>query len=127
MRALVVDDSPIMHRVLARMLTQLGFTVSEASDGASGVARVRAERPDLILLDWPQHDGFAFLVAVRAESDLGKVPVLMITSQNDSSHIPQALRAGVTDYLLKPFDAAYLAAKLARLGLGVPHAASGAR
>ena len=115
---LVVDDSPVVRKISQRMLQLLNFTVEQAEDGRLALARCAEGMPDFILLDWnmPNMDGLEFLRALRA-SEGGKAPkVLFCTTENAVGRIQEAFDAGTDDYILKPFDAVTLQAKLVGIG-----------
>lgn len=116
---LVVDDSVAIRKVARMILENLGFDVTEASDGQEAIAWCRASMPDAILLDWnmPMMSGIDFLRLLRAEP-LGEGPkVLFCTVENDLSHINEALKAGANEYIMKPFDGDVICAKFAEVGL----------
>lgn len=106
--------------VPGKVLKGLGFEVHEAQDGEEGL-QVLAQDNEiiLVLLDWRMEgmDGFEFITRLRAEERYADLPVLMITVENTKDKVLAACKAGVTDYLLKPFNKALLVAKLERLGL----------
>jgi two-component system chemotaxis response regulator CheY len=116
---LIVDDSRIIRKVARRILEDLDFEVSEASDGAEGLAYCRSEMPDLVLLDWrmPVMDGLAFLRQLRLEAGGDRPKVLFCTVENEIARIREALEAGADEYVMKPFDADILESKLAAAGL----------
>jgi two-component system chemotaxis response regulator CheY len=106
MRFLVVDDSSTMRRIIINTLNKLGFTdVVEASNGREGLDRLAANPVDLIITDWnmPEMTGIEFIRSLRGNEKLPQVPVLMITSNAAKDDIVEALRAGVTNYVVKPF------------------------
>lgn len=117
-RALVVDDSQAIRTIVGRFLRELGFEVSEAADGEEALNRVRAERPDLVLVDWnmPVMDGLELVRAVRANPDWERIQLMMVTTETEPAQIVRALGAGADEYLLKPFTRDGLAGKLALLG-----------
>ncbi|WP_456316162.1 response regulator [Roseomonas elaeocarpi] len=117
---LVVDDSRVVRKAARRMLEAQGFAVREAEDGAEAVAACRAALPDLVLLDWnmPVMDGLSCLRALRAEWGAAEPLVMLCTTEAAMERIVVALEAGAQEYIMKPFDEAILADKLAALGLG---------
>jgi two-component system, chemotaxis family, chemotaxis protein CheY len=120
MHALVIDDSRATRSVLRRILRPLGFDVTEAGDGREGLQRLgQLVRPDVVLVDWnmPVMDGLAFLRAVRADARYAGLPLLMVSTEGDAARIAQALEAGASEYVLKPFDGAVIRDKLRLLGL----------
>lgn len=116
---LVVDDSPVIRKVAHRILDHLGFTTSEAENGAEALQHCRLSMPDLILLDWnmPEMDGIAFLVALRKEPNGSDPVVIFCTTENDIEHITRAISAGANEYIMKPFDKEIVEAKLHEVGL----------
>jgi two-component system chemotaxis response regulator CheY len=120
MQALVIDDSRVMRKLLGGQLARLGFEVSEAVDGADGLARITAgPLPDVVLVDWnmPNMNGLDLIRAVRARREWDAVRVLMVTSETSPAQMSEALAAGADEYLMKPFTADGLRAKLEMLGL----------
>jgi len=113
MKIMLVDDSQTMRNVEKKVLGQLGYTdVVEASDGQDALSKVGAEKPDLILLDWnmPNMDGLAFLKKFR-ESDKA-TPVVMVTTEAEKSRVVEAIKAGVNNYVVKPFTPDGLSTKI---------------
>jgi two-component system chemotaxis response regulator CheY len=120
MQALVIDDSRVMRKLLGGQLARLGFEVSEAVDGADGLARITAgPLSDVVLVDWnmPQMNGLDMIRALRGRRDWDAVRVLMVTSETSPAQMSEALAAGADEYLMKPFTADSLRAKLEMLGL----------
>ena len=100
---LVIDDDQATRDLLARFLTREGFKVATAPDGKAGLEHARAQRPRAILLDvtMPRMDGWAVLRTLRADPELGDVPVIMVTVLDEQN---LAFSLGATDYLQKPVD-----------------------
>jgi two-component system chemotaxis response regulator CheY len=120
MRALVVDDSRTMRRIVSGILEGLRFGVRQAEHGAEGLQLLREGYvPDLACVDWnmPVMDGLEFVQAVRAEPAWRSVKLLMLTSQVEFDQVVRALDAGAEEYLMKPFTAEAVRAKLALLSL----------
>lgn len=116
---LIVDDSRVVRKVAARIVRDLGFSVTEAGDGAEAMRMCRSSMPDAILLDWnmPIMNGLDFLRALRREEG-GRVPrVVFCSIENDPQHIGEALRSGADEFIMKPFDADILESKFAQVGL----------
>jgi CheY-like chemotaxis protein/phosphoribosyl 1,2-cyclic phosphodiesterase len=113
---LIVDDAPDVVSVLMRALQNEGLRLLSAEDGQSALDIARAERPDLILLDWilPVRDGLEVLRTLRAERDpkLRDVPIVLITGQTEPEHIATGFGAGATDYLTKPFKVAHVRSRV---------------
>jgi two-component system, chemotaxis family, chemotaxis protein CheY len=106
MRFLVVDDSSTMRRIIINTLNKLGhMEVVEASNGREGLERLAATPVDVIITDWnmPEMTGIEFIRSVRANDKLPQVPVLMVTTNAAKDDIVEALRAGVNNYVVKPF------------------------
>lgn len=115
-RILVVDDEPELMKLVTTRLEANGYAVSAVSNGADGVTRAAAERPDLILLDvmMPVMDGFSVLQRLRADERTRAVPVIMLTARSETHLIMKAQALGAEDYLIKPFRAEELLALIAR-------------
>lgn len=116
---LVVDDSRVIRKVARRILENLQFEVSEANDGQEALNACREQMPTAVLLDWnmPIMDGITFLRQLRKESGGTDPVVIFCTTENDLSHITEALSEGASEYIMKPFDGEILEAKLAEVGL----------
>jgi len=108
---LVVEDDPAIRSALIRSLGERGHAVSSAADAMSGLRQVMAERPDIVLLDLglPDLDGTELLRMLRAVS---QVPVIVSTARDDDASTVSALDAGADDYVVKPFSAATLDARI---------------
>ncbi|HTI28943.1 MAG TPA: response regulator [Methylomirabilota bacterium] len=117
-RVLVVDDDLNIQRVLVFALKQEGYEVTVASDGAAGVEMALDARPDLILMDvaMPRLDGYAATQQIRAaEKGVGRVPIIMLTSEADVEQRVRGLRAGADDDIVKPFHPLELMARIKAL------------
>ncbi len=126
MKILVVDDFPTMRRIIKNLLTELGFNnISEADDGATALPLLKNERFDFLVTDWnmPNMPGIDLLKAVRADSKLAKLPVLMVTAEAKRDQIVEAAQAGVNGYIIKPFTAETLKEKLDKIFERLGHAA----
>ncbi|MGL4595580.1 MAG: response regulator [Thermoguttaceae bacterium] len=116
-RVLVVDDSSTMRKIILRSLQAVGVKdVAEASDGEEAISIFQPGAFDLILTDWnmPGKTGLDVLKAIRAIDK--KIPVIMVTTEAEKSRVLEAIQAGVTDYLVKPFTADTLREKLEKHG-----------
>jgi len=106
LRTLVVDDSRTMRRIVARSLREFGITeIDDAEDGEAAMIQFLLNRYDLVVTDWnmPKKDGLELLTDIR---DTGsEVPVVMITTEAERRQVLKAIDAGVTEFLVKPFDA----------------------
>jgi two-component system chemotaxis response regulator CheY len=109
-RALIVDDSTVMRKIVERALRQAGLdtlVVHEAGSGTEGLDLLKARKVDLILSDinMPSMDGLEFLRQLRAQNLAPGVPVVMITTESSEEHVKQAILAGAQGYIRKPFTA----------------------
>lgn len=114
---LTVDDSRTMRDMLRLALTDAGYRVAQAVDGADGLEVLDAERPDLIVTDlnMPVMDGFTFTEQVRRHPLHRATPVLILTTENDAEKKARARRAGATGWIVKPFNPAKLVEALRRV------------
>ncbi|WP_338848648.1 chemotaxis response regulator CheY [Massilia sp. W12] len=118
MRFLVVDDFSTMRRIVRNLLKELGYSnVDEAEDGVMALAKLRAEPFDFVVSDWnmPNMDGLTMLQNIRADPQLAKIPVLMVTAEAKKENIIAAAQAGANGYVVKPFTAATLDEKLTKI------------
>jgi two-component system, chemotaxis family, chemotaxis protein CheY len=115
MKILVVDDDPTCRKIVAlRLKAVKGVEVTEAEDGDKAWGLLKRNHFDGAIVDW-QMPGKSGLEIVRAIRQAGiKIPLLMVTAESDKERVVEAIHAGVTDYLIKPFDADALLAKLGR-------------
>jgi two-component system chemotaxis response regulator CheY len=116
MPILVVDDYNTMIRIICNLLKQLGYqNIDNATDGATALAKLRAGRYGLVISDWNMEpmSGYDLLKEVRADAKLGKTPFIMITAESKTENVIAAKRAGVSNYIVKPFNAQTLQAKIA--------------
>jgi two-component system chemotaxis response regulator CheY len=115
---LVVDDFSTMRRIVRNLLKELGYAnVDEAEDGAMALSKLRNESFDFVISDWnmPVMDGLDMLKTMRADAALAKLPVLMVTAEAKKENIIAAAQAGANGYVVKPFTAATLDEKLAKI------------
>jgi two-component system chemotaxis response regulator CheY len=110
---LIVDDSSVVRKVARRILEDIDFIIDEAEDGQEAFDKCRQEMPDAILLDsnMPVMGGLEFLKLLRAYIGGGAPRVVFCVTENDIGHIALALKAGASDYMMKPFDRDILEAK----------------
>ncbi len=103
---LVIDDSPTILKVVQLVLTKAGFSVYTAPDGEEGIARARAERPDLILLDFvmPKMNGYQVCRALAESPDLKSIPVVLMSAKGDQVGERFVKVMGIVDYITKPFS-----------------------
>ncbi len=117
-RVLIIDDFATMRKIERNILGQLGIkNVDEADDGTTALPKIQQTKYDVILLDWnmPQMSGLELLKAVRADPNIKNVPIIMVTAEALKDNIVAAAQAGVNDYVVKPFTAAVLEDKLAKV------------
>jgi len=116
---LLVDDSRVIRKVARQIFEAINFSCEEAENGQIALESCHRKLPDFILLDWnmPVMDGIQFLTALRKMPDGGKPIVVFCTTENDLSHIQEALNVGANEYIMKPFDADIIRGKLGGLGL----------
>lgn len=122
MHALVVDDSKAMRMVLKKIMSEVGYEVSEAGDGSEALIRLKEiDGVDLMLVDWnmPIMNGLEFVRAVRENSTYDEVPLMMVTTEDGMDKIVEALEAGANEYVMKPFTPESIIEKLEILGLTV--------
>lgn len=113
MKVLVVDDSGVMRKIITRSLNSIGVTdVSEAADGAEAWLVFCSESFDVVVTDWnmPVQNGLELLKQIRNSGS--DVPVIMVTTEAEKEKVVEAIQAGVTDYLCKPFEQDELRSKL---------------
>ncbi|MCF4097768.1 response regulator [Maritalea mediterranea] len=115
MRILIVDDYATMLRILRNLLKQLGFeNVDDAADGHEAAQKVAQQKYDLIISDWNMEPmtGYELLRHVRADPANAHVPFIMITAESATENVIAAKRAGVNNYIIKPFTTEVLFAKM---------------
>ena len=115
MPVLVVDDYSTMVRIIRNLLRQLGFEdVDDAQNGVSALAKLQAKRYGLVISDWNMEPmtGFDLLREVRSDPSLGEIPFIMVTAESRTENVIAAKKAGVDDYIVKPFNAHTLKAKI---------------
>lgn len=118
MKFLVVDDFSTMRRIVRNLLKELGYTnVDEAEDGVVAMQKLTAGGIDFVVTDWnmPNMTGIELLRAIRGNSLLSSLPVLMITAEAKKENIVEAAQAGASGYIVKPFTAATLSEKLGKI------------
>lgn len=115
MPILVVDDYQTMVRIISNLLKQIGFTnVDEASNGADAFEKIRTGSYGLIISDWNMQPvtGFELLQKVKADPSLAETPFIMVTAESKTDNVIAARKAGVSSYIVKPFNAQTLKAKI---------------
>ncbi|HUD87627.1 MAG TPA: response regulator [Xanthobacteraceae bacterium] len=115
MPVLVVDDYSTMVRIIRNLLRQLGFAnVDDASDGSAALEKMHVKRYGLVISDWNMEPmtGYDLLRQVRADPSLGEIPFIMVTAESKTENVIAAKKAGVNNYIVKPFNAQTLKAKI---------------
>ena len=115
-KVLVVDDYATMRRIVSNLLRQLGFQhIEEAADGADALAKLRALKDiGLVISDWNMEPmtGYEFLKEVRSDAKLKETPFIMVTAESKTENVIAAKKAGVNQYIVKPFNAETLKGKI---------------
>jgi two-component system chemotaxis response regulator CheY len=115
MPVLVVDDYNTMIRIIRNLLKQLGFEdVDDASDGSAALAKLREKKYGLVISDWNMEPmtGYELLKEVRSDPGLNKTPFIMVTAESKTENVIAAKKAGVNNYIVKPFNAQTLKTKI---------------
>lgn len=115
MAILIVDDYKTMLRIIRNLLKQIGFdNVDEATDGSTALQRLREKNYGLVISDWniEPMTGLQLLKEIRSDSKLKHIPFIMITSESRTENVIAAKEAGVSNYIVKPFNADTLKQKL---------------
>ena len=115
MPVLVVDDYKTMIRIIRNLLKQLGFDdVDEASDGTEALGKMKERRYGLVISDWNMEPmtGYELLKEVRADGGLSRTPFIMVTAESKTENVIAAKKAGVNNYIVKPFNAPTLKSKI---------------
>ena len=118
MKILLIDDFATMRKVIKNLLKQTGYNnISEAEDGLEALKTLKSEKVDFIISDWnmPNMTGFELLKAVRAESAIKGLPFLMVTAEGLQENVVAAVKAGVSNYIVKPFTADVLNEKIEKI------------
>lgn len=115
MKILVVDDFSTMRRIVKNILRQLNFnTIVEADDGSTALDILQKEKIDMVVSDWnmPKMTGLELLKAIRSDDALKDIPFLMVTAEAQQENIIEAVKSGVSNYIVKPFTAETLGQKI---------------
>ena len=117
-KILIVDDSPTERYYLTDILVRNGFTVTTAENGEEALARIKVDKPELILMDvvMPGANGFQVTRSIARDPDLAEVPVIICSSKDQETDRIWGMRQGAKDYLVKPVDPQKLLAQIAALG-----------
>ncbi len=117
-KVLVVDDFATMRRIVKGVLKQLGFKdIIEADDGTSALNELKKQKVGLIVSDWnmPKMTGLELLKKVRADEELKSIPFVMVTAEGQKENVIEAVKAGVSNYIVKPFTPETLSEKLEKV------------
>ena len=115
MKILAVDDFSTMRRIVRNILRQLGYNnISEAEDGVAALEHMKRDPVDFVISDWnmPNMTGLELLKAVRADANLKDIPVLLVTAEALKDNVVEAVKAGASGYIVKPFTAETLKEKI---------------
>jgi len=118
-RCLIVDDSKVIRMVARKIIQEIGLDAEEASDAYEALESCEKTMPEAILLDWnmPAMNGIEFLKVLRAKPGGDAPVVIFCTTEDDPTHVAEALEAGASDYLMKPFDSESILSKFTQAGL----------
>lgn len=118
LKVLVVDDFATMRKVVRNLLKQIGFeNIVEAEDGVNALKILKSQKIDMVVSDWnmPNMTGLELLKAVRADDELKTIPFLMVTAEALQENVIAAIKAGVNNYIVKPFTADMLNDKIKKI------------
>jgi two-component system chemotaxis response regulator CheY len=118
LKILAVDDSPTMRRIIVNTLKRAGYDdVTEASDGKDALAKMKVEQFNFVITDWnmPEMDGLTFVSQVRSLDEFKDLPILMVTTRSVKDDIIEAMKAGVNNYIVKPFTPETLGEKIGQV------------
>ncbi|THJ20898.1 MAG: response regulator [Nitrospira sp. CG24E] len=118
MKILVVDDMSTMRRIVKNIMKQLGFAnVEEAENGQEALEKLKVDTFGFVISDWnmPVMTGIQLLRAIRADDKLKAIPVLMVTAEAQKENLIEAIQAGVSNYIVKPFTAEVLQEKMSKI------------
>ena len=118
MKVLIVDDMSTMRRIIKNIFKQLGFTnMDEAENGQQALEKLRAQPFGFVVSDWnmPVMSGIDLLRSIRADTALKDLPVLMVTAEAQKEQVMEAVQAGVSNYIVKPFTAETLQEKIDKI------------
>jgi DNA-binding response OmpR family regulator len=105
-KVLLVDDDPVILKLLQVNFEMEGYTVMTASDGVEGLEKARAEKPDIVLLDimMPRMDGLQVTKELKGRDDTKDIPIILLSAKAQASDVQAGREIGADDYLTKPFD-----------------------
>lgn len=117
-KILVVDDMATMRRIIKGLLEQLGFkNIDEAEDGKVALQKLKSQKYDFVITDWnmPNMTGLELVQEIRNDPELKSLPVLMVTAEAKKENVLLAIKAGVNNYIVKPFTAEVLKEKIEKI------------
>ncbi len=120
MKALIIDDSRAMRRILKLIVGELGFETVEAENGREGLDQLRRfPETELVLVDWnmPEMNGLEFIEIIRSNPNYDELKLVMVTTETEPARMARALLAGVDEFVMKPFTAEVLVEKLQLIGV----------
>ena len=120
MKALIIDDSRAMRRILKLIVGELGFETVEAENGREGLDQLRRfPETELVLVDWnmPEMNGLEFIEIIRSNPNYDELKLVMVTTETEPARMARALLAGVDEFVMKPFTAEVLVEKLQLIGI----------
>lgn len=116
LKILVVDDSSTMRRILKNCLNKLGHSeIHEASDGLEAKKILNSTKDfNLVLVDWnmPNMNGYELLQNIKADESIKQIPVVMVTTETEKTNVLMAIKAGASNYVIKPFTVEIIAEKI---------------
>lgn len=118
LKILIVDDCQSMRSTVRAILKDIGYQyISESADGVQALAKLKQEKFDLLITDWnmPNLDGLSLIRLIKSDEALKDVMILMVTTESEEDHVVDAVKVGVSDYILKPFTTDLLQKKIAAL------------
>ena len=121
LKILAVDDSPTMRRIIINTLKRAGYSdVVEANDGKDALAKMKADDFNFVITDWnmPEMDGLTFVTTLRSSPEFKDLPILMVTTRSVKDDILEAMKAGVNNYIVKPFTPDTLKEKIEQILAG---------
>lgn len=121
LKILAVDDSPTMRRIIINTLKRAGYSkIVEANDGKDALAKMKVEDFNVVITDWnmPEMDGLTFVTNIRADEKYKDMPILMVTTRSVKDDILEAMKAGVNNYIVKPFTPDTLKEKIEQIIAG---------
>ncbi|MFH1011432.1 MAG: response regulator [bacterium] len=115
LKILLVDDSPTMRRILSTTLKHLGYEdIGQAKNGREALSKLHTDGYSFVITDWnmPEMDGLTFVKMMKGESEFSSIPILMVTTRSQQEDVLEAMRAGVNNYIVKPFTPQTLKQKI---------------